>query len=33
MLLLGQALSSRSGRGAGTLILRPFRWPLVAWIA
>jgi transposase InsO family protein len=33
MHLLVQSLSSRSNRGAGTSILRPFRWPLVTWIA
>jgi len=29
----GQSLISRSNGAAGTLILRPFRWPLVTWIA
>ena len=31
--LQGQSLSSWSNGAAGTLILRPFRWPLVTWIA
>ena len=31
--LLGQSLISRSNGAAGTLILRPFRWPLVTWMA
>src|SRR4051812_36007625 len=31
--LLGQSLSSWSNGAAGALILRPFRWPLVTWIA
>ena len=29
----GQSLISKSNGAAGTLILRPFRWPLVTWIA
>ena len=33
MHLLGQSLSSRSNGAAGALILRPFRWPVVTWIA
>ena len=33
MHLLGQSLISRSNGAAGTSILRPFRWPLVTWIA
>ncbi len=33
MHLLGQSLSSWSNRGPGSLILSPFRWPLVTWIA
>ena len=31
--LLGQSLISWSNGAAGALILRPFRWPLVTWIA